>query len=90
RAFDPEGMHEAAKLLKSVGFVAGHYDALAGADALVLITEWDQFRALDLNRVKAALKTPTVIDLRNIYRPAEMAEKGFDYISIGRKAERSA
>jgi UDPglucose 6-dehydrogenase len=84
RAFDPEGMHEAGKLLKNVEFTAGPYEALAGADAVVLITEWDQFRALDLNRVKAALKTPIVIDLRNIYRPLEMAEKGFEYVSVGR------
>ncbi|MFZ4120597.1 MAG: UDP-glucose dehydrogenase family protein [Caulobacterales bacterium] len=84
RAFDPEGMNEAGKLLKNVEFTAGPYEALAGADAVVLITEWDQFRALDLNRVKAALKTPIVIDLRNIYRPLEMAEKGFEYVSVGR------
>jgi UDPglucose 6-dehydrogenase len=54
------------------------------ADAVVIITEWDQFRALDLDRMKDALKAPVVIDLRNIYSPAEMKAKGFNYISVGR------
>ncbi len=84
RAFDPEGMHEARKLLKGVDFMDGPYECLDGADALVLITEWDQFRALDLDRVKEALKFPIVVDLRNIYRPAEMVERGFKYVSVGR------
>ncbi len=84
RAFDPEGMKEAKHLLKDVAFAAGPYDCVQGADAVVIITEWDQFRALDLDRMKDALKTPVVVDLRNIYRPAEMAAKGFTYVSVGR------
>lgn len=84
RAFDPEGMEEAAHLLPGVEFTSGPYEAVAGADALALITEWDQFRALDLGRIKQALKSPIVIDLRNIYKPAEMRALGFTYVSIGR------
>lgn len=84
RAFDPEGMEEAAKLLTGVEFSKNPYEALEGADALTLITEWDQFRALDLGRVKQALKAPVVVDLRNIYKPAEMRAQGFTYVSIGR------
>jgi UDPglucose 6-dehydrogenase len=83
-AFDPEGMHEAKHLLKDVVFAKNPYEALQGADAVAFITEWDQFRALDLNRMKSALKTPVVIDLRNIYRPSEMAAHGFTYVSVGR------
>ncbi|MBL8538076.1 MAG: UDP-glucose/GDP-mannose dehydrogenase family protein [Hyphomonadaceae bacterium] len=84
RAFDPEGMTEAKHMLKDVQFASGPYDCVQGADAVVFITEWDQFRALDLDRLKDALKTPVVIDLRNIYRPHEMAAKGFRYVSVGR------
>jgi UDPglucose 6-dehydrogenase len=62
----------------------GRTIAYEGADAVVIITEWDQFRALDLDRIKDALKSPTVIDLRNIYRPDEMRAKGFQYVSVGR------
>ncbi len=86
RAFDPEGMVEAKKLLEGVAFCNGAYDAMDGADALVILTEWNEFRALDLKRVKALLRTPTVIDLRNIYKPADMAEAGFYYFSIGRRS----
>ncbi len=84
RAFDPEGMEEAAHLLTDVEFVGGPYEAVAGADAVAIITEWDQFRALDLGRIKQALKAPIVIDLRNIYKPAEMRALGFTYVSVGR------
>ncbi len=84
RAFDPEGMTEAKHMLKDVTFATGPYDCVQNADAVVIITEWDQFRALDLGRMKDALKTPVVIDLRNIYSPSEMRAKGFDYISVGR------
>src|SRR6185312_5772418 len=73
RAFDPEGMKEAEKLLD-------------GVDAVVIVTEWNEFRALDLKRVRALLRSPTVIDLRNIYKPADMAEAGFFYFSIGRRS----
>jgi UDPglucose 6-dehydrogenase len=84
RAFDPEGMNEARKLLDGVVFCANAYEAMEGAHALVIITEWNEFRALDLGRVRGLLKTPTVVDLRNIYKPADMAESGFYYFSIGR------
>jgi UDPglucose 6-dehydrogenase len=85
KAYDPESMHEAGKLLTEVKFCDGPYHAIDGADALVLITEWDQFRALDFDRVKSLMKSPTVIDLRNVYDPEAMAKRGFAYVSIGRK-----
>jgi len=84
RAYDPESMHEAGKLLTEVEFCEGPFQAVEGADAMVLITEWDQFRALDLDRVKKLLKSPVVIDLRNVYQPADMARRGFTYVSVGR------
>jgi UDPglucose 6-dehydrogenase len=84
RAFDPEGMAEARKLLPGVHFCASAYEAMEGAHALVIITEWNEFRALDLGRVLTLLKSPTIVDLRNIYKPADMAEAGFFYVSIGR------
>ena len=84
RAYDPESMHEAQKLMDGIDYAENAYDAIDGADAMVIITEWDQFRALDMDRVKAALKTDTVVDLRNIYSPEDMAKRGFTYISIGR------
>jgi UDPglucose 6-dehydrogenase len=96
RAFDPEGMGEAKKLLQDVVFCSGAYEAMEGAHALVIITEWNAFRALDLGRAKSLLKSPTVVDLRNIYKPHDMAEAGFYYFSIGRdpaepaRAERRA
>jgi len=84
QAFDPEGMHEAAKLLDGVIFREGPYDAVEGADVVVILTEWDQFRALDLDRVKLLLKQPVMVDLRNVYRPDDMKARGFRYTSIGR------
>jgi len=85
QAFDPEGMDEARHLLGGdVVFVAGPYDAASGADALVILTEWDQFRALDLDRIKQHMKSPVIVDLRNIYAPAEMRDFGFNYVSVGR------
>jgi UDPglucose 6-dehydrogenase len=83
RAFDPEGHKEAAKHLQ-IDFRNDTYDALEGADGVVILTEWNEFRALDMDRVKAALKTPLMVDLRNIYRPSQMAEEGIRYISVGR------
>ena len=84
RAFDPEGMHEAKALLKGVDFREGPYDAVEGADVVVIVTEWDPFRALDLDRLKSLVKQPVIVDLRNIYRPEDMRAKGFRYTSIGR------
>jgi UDPglucose 6-dehydrogenase len=86
RAYDPEGMEEAAKLLPGVAFCSDAYDAMTGADAVAIITEWNQFRALDLDRALALLKAPVMIDLRNIYRPEELDGTGFIYHSIGRGA----
>jgi UDPglucose 6-dehydrogenase len=83
RAFDPEGQKEAAKYLQ-LDYRADAYDALEGADGVVILTEWNEFRALDLPRVKSVLKTPLMVDLRNIYGPAEMHEAGFRYVSVGR------
>ena len=84
RAYDPEAMKEARHLLSDVTYTDGAYEAIEGADALVIITEWDEFRALDLHRIKTLLKTPIIVDLRNIYRPETMKEQGFTYANIGR------
>jgi UDPglucose 6-dehydrogenase len=83
RAFDPQ-QREARRLLHGVTFTDGPYDAVEGADAVVIVTEWEPFRALDLDRVKALMKGVAVVDLRNIYRPDEMRRRGFAYSSIGR------
>ena len=84
KAHDPEGMAEARKLMPDISYCADPYEAMTGADAVVLLTEWNSYRALDLRRMKAALRHPVVVDLRNIYRPAEMRAAGFQYSSIGR------
>ena len=84
RAYDPEAMTEAAHLLEGVEFATSPYAAIDGADAMVIITEWDQFRALDFDRIKTALNSNIVVDLRNIYSPEDMAARGFAYTSIGR------
>jgi UDPglucose 6-dehydrogenase len=84
QAFDPEGLHEARQLLRDVDFKDNPYDVAEGADALVLITEWDQFRALDLDRIKLLMRKPVMIDLRNVYKPDDMRARGFVYASIGR------
>ncbi|MDJ0951960.1 MAG: UDP-glucose/GDP-mannose dehydrogenase family protein [Alphaproteobacteria bacterium] len=84
RAYDPEGMDEAKDLLNGLVWCADAYDAMTGADAVAILTEWNQFRALDLGRMKGLLKEPLMIDLRNIYNPAEMAAAGFRYTSVGR------
>jgi UDPglucose 6-dehydrogenase len=84
RAFDPEGIDEAKKLMPEIAYCADAYQTMEGADALVLITEWNEFRGLDLERVKRLLARPLVIDLRNVYKPEEMREAGLEYHSIGR------
>ena len=84
RAFDPEGVAEAKKLLPDLLYCRDAYETMEGADALVLLTEWNEFRALDLARVGRLLAEPLVIDLRNIYQPAEMATARLRYISVGR------
>ncbi len=77
-------MDEAKKLLPDLTYCKDAYDCMTGADALVLITEWNEFRALDLTRVKSLLRQPVLVDLRNVYNPADMTEAGFRYTSIGR------
>ncbi|KKJ78354.1 UDP-glucose 6-dehydrogenase [Kiloniella litopenaei] len=83
-AYDPEGMAEAAELLSDVDYGENAYEIMKDADALVIVTEWNEFRRLDLERVKGLLSSPVMIDLRNIYNPDEMKEAGFDYLCIGR------
>lgn len=86
RTFDPQGMKEAKHLLPqpTITWCNDSYEALAGADFMVILTEWNEFRSLDLDRVKELLKTPLMVDLRNIYKSPEMIEAGFHYVSIGR------
>ncbi len=84
RAFDPEGMSEARQLLDDVTWCGDAYQAMEEADAVVIITEWNEFRALDLSRTKALLKTPIMVDLRNIYEKDQLLEHGFQYHSVGR------
>jgi UDPglucose 6-dehydrogenase len=84
RAYDPEGMAEAKALLPGVVWCEDAYTTVEDADAVVIITEWNEFRLLDLERVKMLMNWPLMVDLRNIYRPAEMADAGFRYLSIGR------
>ena len=84
RAYDPESMKESREIMPDVTYCDNAYDAIDGADVLAILTEWDQFRALDLTRVKAALKTPLIVDLRNIYEGSTMREQGFVYHGIGR------
>jgi len=77
-------MEEAKKLLSGVEWCADAYEAIDGADAIVLVTEWNEFRSLDLERLKATMKKPVMVDLRNVYDPGMMADAGFVYTSIGR------
>ena len=84
QAFDPRAMAQARPLLPNVAFCEDVYSCAKGAAALVIVTEWDAFRALDLDRIKSELASPTVVDMRNIYRPEDMRRRGFAYVSIGR------
>ena len=84
KAYDPAGMDESKALFTDVNFCEGPYETLDGADIVVLITEWDEFRALDLKRMKELMNAPIMVDLRNVYRPSVMVENGFQYTSIGR------
>jgi UDPglucose 6-dehydrogenase len=90
RAYDPEGMKQARSVLENVDYAENAYACVEGADALVIVTEWDAFRALDLERVRTLLNRPVLIDLRNIYRPEDLARLGFTYVSIGRPVQQSA
>ena len=84
RAYDPKGMDEAKHMLDGVDWCKNAYDTMADADALAILTEWNEFRALDLDKVRGLMKAPVMIDLRNIYNPDDMAEAGFDYTCIGK------
>jgi UDPglucose 6-dehydrogenase len=84
RAYDPAGMPQAKDMLTGVTFCDNEYDCAKGASALVIVTEWEQFRALDFARLKKDMAAPVLIDLRNVYRPDEMARHGFRYESVGR------
>jgi UDPglucose 6-dehydrogenase len=84
RAFDPVAMDEAKHFLNGIEYASDEYDAIRDADALVIVTEWNQFRALDMEKVKQLLKAPKIADLRNIYEPSDMRELGFDYVGVGR------
>ncbi|SJZ84809.1 UDP-glucose dehydrogenase family protein [Consotaella salsifontis] len=87
KAYDPEGIDQAKPLLDaSVAFASGPYDCAEGADAVVIVTEWDSFRALDLSRLKSVMRQPVLVDLRNIYREDEVARFGFTYTGVGRPA----
>ena len=82
--FDPVAMEEAKECLPEIEYASNEYEAIKDADALVIITEWNQFRALDLQKVRELLKTPKVADLRNVYEPEDMRELGFEYVGVGR------
>lgn len=84
RAFDPQGMTEAKEMLQDIVFCGDAYETMEGADALAIVTEWNEFRLLDLERVKGLLSAPLIIDLRNIYKADEIVKAGFDYFSVGR------
>jgi UDPglucose 6-dehydrogenase len=85
RAYDPVGMEQAKKVLPNITYCVDAYDCAKGANALVIVTEWEQFRALDLDRLKQVMAAkPAIVDLRNIYRPQEMHQRGFIYESVGR------
>jgi UDPglucose 6-dehydrogenase len=83
-AFDPEGMEQARPLLPDVTMCDDPYAAITGADVVVIVTEWDAFRALDLKRVKELANAPVMVDLRNVYKPEDMRAAGFEYVSVGR------
>ena len=86
RAHDPKGMEEAKKYLpEDVEYASGAYEACEGADAVILMTEWNQYRALDFERLKGSMKTPIFIDLRNVYEPTILKNLGFSYVGVGRK-----
>jgi len=88
KVYDPEGREQAEKMISDVEFCSGPYAVADGADALVIVTEWDEFRALDLTRIAGLLISPLLVDLRNIYRPAEAAKAGLQLVSVGKPVKR--
>jgi UDPglucose 6-dehydrogenase len=87
RAYDPQAMENSKSIFTAVDYCADAYKTAEGADALVLATEWNEFRALNFERVKKALHRPILIDLRNVYEPQRMHAYGFEYTSVGRAAD---
>jgi UDPglucose 6-dehydrogenase len=85
RAYDPVGMEQAKQILTDVTYCRSPYDCVEEADAVVIVTEWEQFRALDLEKVRDLMACPVMVDLRNIYRPEDVKSRGFSYTSIGRR-----
>ena len=84
RIFDPVGMPQARKILENVTFCDSAYDCAKGAHALVIVTEWEQFRALDLPKMASIMASSVIVDLRNIYSPEEVMRNGFHYCGVGR------
>ncbi|KQV83787.1 UDP-glucose/GDP-mannose dehydrogenase family protein [Rhizobium sp. Root1220] len=87
-AYDPEGMEMAKEVLGHIAYGKDPYEIAEGADAIVIVTEWDEFRALDFKRLKSTVKNPTIVDLRNIYPVAEVTKHGFNYFAVGKKVEK--
>ncbi len=85
RAYDPQGMGRARELLPSVVFLQNPYEVANEADGLVIVTEWSEFATLDLPRIKETLSLPVIVDLRNLYEPADVASAGLSYYSVGRR-----
>ena len=85
RAYDPQAMNNAGRMFKNVTFCHDAYETAQGADALVIATEWNEFRALNLQRIRGQVKQPVIIDLRNVYDPQRMKSEGFTYVSVGRR-----
>ena len=90
RAFDPEGMEEAKKVLDGVTWCEDTYDAIKGSDAVAIVTEWNEFRSLDFARMKELMRSPILVDLRNIYEPEHVTVTGFSYSCVGRPAPNAA
>jgi UDPglucose 6-dehydrogenase len=84
KAYDPEAAEKSKGVLNNIEYCSNPYEAAKDADALVILTEWDEFRALDMKKIKSAMKHPLIIDGRNIYNPEEIRKEGFTYMSIGR------
>jgi len=85
KAYDPEAMEKAKTIIKDIEFCKDPYEVSKDSDALLILTEWNEFKELDLKKIKSLLKNPLIIDGRNIYNPEELKKEGFTYISIGRK-----
>ncbi|MGI8420367.1 MAG: UDP binding domain-containing protein, partial [Candidatus Levyibacteriota bacterium] len=84
KAYDPEAAENAKRLMPDVEYVTSAYEAITGADAMLVVTEWNEFKEIDLKKVKKALKSPLIIDARNLYDPEKAKEMGFTYIGVGR------